>query len=117
MEKSLVVPVVLGGTKVVTTENIRASRRAPDRSNGDPYDSVAALTREHGGRRVGRMEFVSYAKNLSLVAHPIYYRHRDAVRVPQLRAQGDFDVFGTQGTRYPLIKEYTLNDFGKPPII
>ena len=73
----LVVRVVLGETKVVTTENIRASRRAPDRSNGDPYDSVTALTREHGGI-VDHMEFVSYAKNLSLVQYQIYYRHRDA---------------------------------------
>ena len=48
----------------------------PDRQDGEPYDSITALTKEHGGR-VDHMEFVIFKEQMALPQYLIYYRHAE----------------------------------------
>ena len=66
--------VLLGHSMLVTQENLRGRSRAPERQDGEPYDSVAAQTTEHGGR-VDYMEFVIFKEQMALVQYLVYYRH------------------------------------------
>ena len=66
----MAVRVMLGNTKVVTTEDCSSWRRAPE-----GFDSVTAEKREHGGQ-VDHREFVVYKEQMALVRWLIYYRHK-----------------------------------------
>ncbi|OLP98889.1 Tankyrase-1 [Symbiodinium microadriaticum] len=66
----LVARVLLGETKVVTTENCSSWKRAPE-----GYDSVTAQKKSNGGR-VDHTEFVVYKEQMALVRWLIFYRHK-----------------------------------------
>ncbi|CAE7856490.1 Parp11 [Symbiodinium necroappetens] len=68
--------VLLGQSKPVTTEKLKGITRAPERQDGEPYDSITALTKEHGGR-VDHMEFVIFKEQMALPQYLIYYRHAE----------------------------------------
>ncbi|CAE7765672.1 Tnks [Symbiodinium sp. CCMP2456] len=68
--------VLLGQSLPVTTEKLKGITRAPERQDGEPYDSITALTREHGGR-VDHMEFVIFKEQMALPQYLIYYRHAE----------------------------------------
>ena len=66
----LVVRVILGETKAVTTEDCKSWRRAPD-----GYDSVTAQKRSDGGV-LDHREFVVYKEQMALLRWLIFYRHK-----------------------------------------
>ena len=66
----LVVRVLLGETKAVTTEDCRSCKRAPE-----GCDSVTAQNKSNGGK-VDHTEFVVYKDPQALVRWLIYYRHK-----------------------------------------
>ena len=71
------VRVMLGETWLAKTQGLSQTIRAPERSNGDPFDSIAAVTKKNGGI-VDHMEFVIFDRQLSLVRYLFYYRHKTA---------------------------------------
>ena len=76
----LVARVLLGESKVVTTASPafhqgESRSRAPERENGQPYDSLSAQTRAQGGS-VDHMEFVIFKDQMALLQYVIHYRHK-----------------------------------------
>ena len=68
----MVLRVLLGNSHQQPTQY--SGHRAPERADGELYDSLTALSREQGGA-VDHMEFVIFEKNLALVRYLIHYRH------------------------------------------
>ena len=60
----------------MTDQAVSGCIRAPERPDGELYESITAQAKDNGGR-VDHMEFVSFEKQLSLVQYLIYYRHRE----------------------------------------
>ena len=71
----IAVRVILGETKMATTEDYSQIIRAPDRISGEPFESISAVTKENGGK-VDHMEFVIFDRQLALVRYLIFYRHK-----------------------------------------
>ena len=68
--------MLLGESFSVTDQAVSGCIRAPERPDGELYESITAQAKDNGGR-VDHMEFVSFEKQLSLVQYLIYYRHRE----------------------------------------
>ena len=68
----MVLRVLLGNSHQQPTQY--SGHRAPERADGELYDSLTALSSEQGGA-VDHMEFVIFEKNLALVRYLIHYRH------------------------------------------
>ena len=77
-ERCIVVArVLLGECMMVTQEKLSSNIRAPERpdgTDGELYDSLAAQTKENGGR-VDHMEFVIFKEHMALVQYLVYYYH------------------------------------------
>ena len=71
----LVARVLLGESMVIATSSPfhhgKPKSRAPERENGQPYDSVSAQTRAHGGF-VDHMEFVIFMQGSDGIAAVCY---------------------------------------------
>ena len=68
----LVVRVLLGNSHKQSTPY--SGHRAPERADGELYDSLTALSREQGGA-VDHMEFIIFEKSLAFVRYLVRYRH------------------------------------------
>ena len=78
----MAVRVMLGNTKVVTTEDCESWSRAPD-----GFDSVTAEKRGNGGQ-VDHREFVVYKEQMALVRWLIYYRHKSECECHNCKYRG-----------------------------
>ena len=71
----VIVRVMLGETKLATTHEFSHTIRAPERPNGEPFESITAAPKDSGGI-VDHHEFIIFDKQLALVRYLVYYRHK-----------------------------------------